>query len=105
MGVYKLKKEGKPGKIWWINYTCDGQQVRESTGTPSKKRAEQILAKRQAEILEDRFDIRDTKQSPLLDKFVGTEENAGVYLKHSKLNKKPQTYRRDTILVRHLCDS
>ena len=100
MGVYRPKDR----KVWWVSYTYQGQQVRESTGTPSKKRAEQLLTKRKAEIFEDRFDIRNTKECPTLAKFAGMEDEPGVYLKHSKLNKKPQTYRRDTILIRHLVD-
>lgn len=89
--VYKL------GKIWWVTYYAEGKRVRESTRTPSKKRAEQLLAKRQAEIFEGRFNIQDTKPSPRFDKF------AAKYLKtYSKQNKRPSTHDRDRSLIAHL---
>jgi hypothetical protein len=44
MGVFKR------GGIWWIDYRYQGRRIRESTGTSSRKRAEQLLTKRQAEV-------------------------------------------------------
>ncbi len=87
----------KRGEYWWIDYSYAGKRVRESTRSTSKKRALQILAKRTAAVVEDRFDIRATKQTPTLAQY------AIEYLQYySRLNKKPQTYRRDQILVKQL---
>lgn len=51
MGVYKR------GKTWYIDYYLPGgKRQREKAGT-SKKLADQLFAKRQAEILEGKFDV------------------------------------------------
>jgi integrase len=49
MGVFKR------GAAWHIRYTANGRIVRESTGAESKRLAEQILAKRKAQVAEGRF--------------------------------------------------
>ncbi|NIO29884.1 MAG: hypothetical protein GTO29_15175 [Candidatus Latescibacteria bacterium] len=91
MGVYKR------GKYWWINYSFAGQCFRESTHTTSKKRAIQLLAKRQAAIFEERFGIRQIQPSPFF------AEYADLYLKtYSKSNKKPSSHRRDLLSISHL---
>ncbi len=91
MGIFKR------GEYWWIDYSYAGKRIRESTRSTSKKRALQILAKRTAAVVEDRFDIRTTKQTPTLELY------ANEYLQYySRQNKRPQTYRRDQILVKHL---
>lgn len=91
MGVFKR------GTYWWIDYVYQGRRVRESTGTASKRRAEQLLAKRQTEVLEDRFDIASTVRPVLF------AEVASEYLEvYSQQNKRPRTFQRDQILVKHL---
>src|SRR5947207_2615485 len=49
MGVFKR------GTTWQIRYTVNGRTLRESTGAESKRLAEQILAKRKAQVAEGRF--------------------------------------------------
>ena len=51
MGLYKVKGSKK----WWMSFTVGGQQVRESTGTTVKRLAEDILRKRQTEVVEGRY--------------------------------------------------
>ena len=89
----------KRGKVWWITYYHGSERVRESTGTPSKKRAEQLLTKREAQMFEGRFRIQDTKPSPFFSGF------ARVYLSSSAVNKRPRTYERDQTLIKHLSAS
>lgn len=43
MGVYKRDN------TWWVSYTYQGKQIRESSGTPSRRRAEQLLTKREGD--------------------------------------------------------
>ena len=62
----------KRGETWWIDYNYNGERIRESTGTSSKKRAQQLLAKRMVAIFEDRFNIHDTKGSPRFSDFEAT---------------------------------
>ena len=64
MGVYKR------GNVWWIRYTCHGEQIRESTKTPSKKVAEKLLARRETQILENRFNIALVKSSPWFSEYA-----------------------------------
>ena len=53
MGHYKR------GDIYWISYSYQGKQYRESTGTDNKHFARDLLAKRQVEIREQRlFDVK-----------------------------------------------
>ena len=56
----------KRGEIYWLAYKAIGGVVRESTGTPDRKLAEAVLAKRRAEVFEGRWTgrLRDT-QTPL----------------------------------------
>ncbi|MBT8402059.1 MAG: hypothetical protein KJO98_16405, partial [Rhodothermia bacterium] len=91
MGLFKR------GRIWWVAYWHGGQRIRESAGTTSKKRAQQLLAKREAEVFEGRFNLSSAKSSPRFSDF------AEEYLKeYSKVNKQPSTYARDVTLVGHL---
>src|ERR671922_241187 len=53
MGHYKR------GDIYWVSYSYQGKQYRESTGTDNKHFARDLLAKRQVEIREQRlFDVK-----------------------------------------------
>ena len=57
MGVY-LRKYRKTGrKIWWISYTYNRQQIWESSHSTSKRVAERLLAMRQAEVAESRYNL------------------------------------------------
>ena len=38
------------GALWWIRYSVGGKRYRESTGSTSRREAEKILARRQAEL-------------------------------------------------------
>src|SRR5713226_9249342 len=53
----------KRGDIYWIAYKAVGRVIRESTGTPDRKLAEAVLAKRRAEVFEGRWTgrLRDVK--------------------------------------------
>lgn len=52
MGVYQR------GENWYIDFTFKGQRIRESIG-PSRKGAEKVIAKKKAEIAENKFlDVR-----------------------------------------------
>ena len=89
-----FRKNGK----WYIDYYFEGQRMRECAGE-TKKMAQDALATRKAEILQGRFQWRG-KQAPVNFKEFAEEE----YLPYSKDKKGPNTYRRDQILIKHLCD-
>lgn len=92
MGVFKR------GEHWWIDYYYQGRRIRESTGTTSKKRAEQLLAKRDTEVFEGRFAFAPKAATPPFNAF------ATAYLgEFSKHNKKRSSFRRDVGIVKNLC--
>jgi hypothetical protein len=64
VGVYirKYRKSGR--KIWWFSYTAAGRQIFETSHSTSKRFAERLLAIRQAEVAEGRFEM--LKASPKL---------------------------------------
>lgn len=91
MGVFKR------GDVWWIDYRFQGRRLRESTGTSSRKRAEQLLAKRQAEVFEGRFAFAPQASVPNFQDF------ASAYIEDfSTHNKKRSSLRRDVGIVRNL---
>ena len=87
MGVYKR------GSNWCIDYYVDGRRIRETVGK-SKTQAEKVLQVRKAEILTGKFQLKDTKKSPLFDIF------ANEYLDWAKLHKK--SWKRDRDSIKHL---
>lgn len=79
MGIYKREK------IWYIDYYLPGgKRTREAAGT-SKKLAEQLLAKRKAEILDGKFDVNRP------DAILFTEF-AEEFLEYAQTTKKEKTY-------------
>jgi integrase len=91
MGVYKR------GAFYWLDYYYAGRRIRESTTVTTKRRAEQLLAKRKAEVFEGRFNVETVKPGPIFEEF------AEVYLEnYSKPNKAPQSYRRDQTSLKNL---
>jgi len=90
MSVYKR------GKNWYIDFTFQRERVREMIG-PSRKIADAVIAKRKAEIAENKF--LDVRKEPDPVRFY---DFAKEYLQWSKANKKPSTYNRDLSLMRQL---
>ena len=90
MSVYKR------GENWYIDFTFKGQRIRKSIG-PSRKGAEAVIAKKKAEIAENKF--LDVRKEPDPVKF---HEFAKEYLQWGKANKKESTYDGDILRMRHL---
>ncbi len=84
------------GENWYIDFYFKGQRVRECIG-PSRKGAEAVIAKKKAEIAENKF--LDKRKDPDPIKF---HDFAKEYLQWSKTNKKESTYYGDLIMMRHL---
>ncbi len=83
MAVYKR------GKNWCVDFTFHGQRIREMIG-PSRKTAQAVIAKKKAEIAENKF--LDVRKDPDPVKFY---DFAKEYLQWAKANKKPSSHRRD----------
>ena len=90
MAIYKR------GNNWYVDFTFHGQRIREMIG-PSRKGAEKVIAKRKAEIAENKF--LDKRKEPEPIKFY---DFAKEYLQWAKTNKKPSTFNRDLSLMRQL---
>lgn len=82
------------GNNWYIDFTFHGQRIREMIG-PSRKGAEKVIAKRKAEIAENKF--LDKRKEPDPIKFY---DFAKEYLQWAKANKKPSSYQRDLYTMR-----
>lgn len=78
MGVFKNKKDN----WYWIDYYYEGRRKRERI-SPSKKVAENVLAKRKTEIAENRFLDKNKIER------IKFRDFASIYLNnHSKANKR-----------------
>lgn len=84
------------GKNWYIDFTFHGERIREMIG-PSRKGAEKVIAKRKAEIAENKF--LDVRKEPEPISFY---DFAKEYLQWAKANNKPSSYIRDLSLMRQL---
>jgi len=84
------------GKNWYIDFTFHGERIREMIG-PSRKGAEKVIAKRKAEIAENKF--LDVRKDPDPISFY---DFAKEYLQWAKANKKPSSYIRDLSMMRQL---
>jgi len=90
MGVYQR------GDNWYIDFTFKGQRVRESIG-PSRKGAEKVIAKKKAEIAENKYlDIRKDPDP------VTFHEFCKQYVQWAKANKKASTISKDISIMRLL---
>jgi integrase len=92
------KREGKKGVTWCISYYVNGKQVRETVGHHkngvTERQAKEALKSREGAIVQGKFDIAQTKVSPLFSKVMKE------YLEWSRSNKK--AYKRDITSSKHL---
>jgi hypothetical protein len=86
MGVYRRSDNGRKSKVWSMSYFKDGRQHRESTGSPNKRVAKQVLALRKAQVLEDRWNLPRSR-SPRLGRWMED------FLKSVALEKTRSRYR------------
>jgi hypothetical protein len=55
------------GHIWWLRYRVNGREHRESSHSTSRREAEKLLAKRQAELSVGILTAPDTKRGTFTD--------------------------------------
>ncbi len=86
----------KRNKVWWMNFVCQGRQVRRSTGTTDKRLADAILAKIKVQIAEGRyFETREEQERTF-------GEMMDRYLKERAVLKAPKSHLRDRQALNHL---
>ena len=84
------------GENWYIDFRFKGQRVRESIG-PSRKGAEKVIAKKKAEIAENKYlDVRKEPDPITFHDF------AIEYWKWAKANHKPSSWQRELSNLRTL---
>ncbi len=86
----------KRGENYYIDFWFHGKRHREMIG-PSRKGAEKIIAKRKAEIAENKFLDKKKELPP-----VNFHEFAKEYMTFSKANKKPSSFKSDLQKMRML---
>ena len=84
------------GKNYYIDFTFDGERIRERIG-PSRKGAQKVIEKKKAEIAENKF--LDKRKDPEPLRF---HDFAREYLKWARANKKPSTYNGDIFRMMQL---
>ena len=90
MGLFKRKQ------VWWMSFTYQGRQIRQSTETRKKKLAEKVLRKILIRIDEDRFfDVLQERERTLGDLMTR-------YRSECSINKVPQSQARDGQMLNHL---
>jgi integrase len=90
MSIYQRRKN------WYIDFTFHGQRIREMIG-PSRKGAEKVIAKRKAEIAENKFLDKRRELDP-----ISFYDFAKEYLQWAKANKKPSSWDREISTMRRL---
>ena len=84
------------GENWYIDFTFKGQRIRESIG-PSRKGAEKVIAKKKAEIAENKYLDKRKEPDPIKFHEFGKE-----YLQWAKANMKPSSWSRELSTMRRL---
>lgn len=92
LGVYSRKKQDG-AVLWYIDFYVDGKRVRERVGE-SKTQAKAVLQKRKGEVVTGKFQLKDTRKTPLLSEF------ANDYLTWAKQHKR--SWSRDEHSLKHL---
>lgn len=90
MGVYKR------GDNWYMDFTFHGHRVREMIG-PSRKGAEKVIAKRKAEIAENKFLDKRKELKP-----ITFHEFAKEFLEWARVNHKASSRTRELSNMRTL---
>lgn len=83
------------GHVWYLDYFLNGRRVRKSV-SKSKKMAELALKEVEIQIAKGEF------LGVIENNRMTFDELSVEYLKFSRANKRPQVYRRDTIIVKNL---
>lgn len=69
MGLYRR------GKIWWMSFVHEGRQVRVSTGTSDRRKAEEVLGEVRRQVRDRRYRVTLEEQhrtfGDLMDRFLG----------------------------------
>lgn len=85
------------GKSWYYDFIHKGQRYTGSFGHVSRTVAKEELARKKAEVVEERLNPAKARKSPRFDLF------AAEYLDWVRTNFKPETYRRLSSQSARLC--
>lgn len=91
MGLFRRTWTDRKGKVhltkaWWLSLVIDGKQHFESTGATNKRRAQEILDVRRAQVAQGRFDLLK-KHGPRLkdwaEKYLATVQHPNTRRRYS----------------------
>jgi Phage integrase, N-terminal SAM-like domain len=82
------------GKSWYYDFKCRGERYTACIGAVSKTVAKEILAKKKAEAVEERYELPFKKPSPMFEDMV--EE----YLRYYEANRRPRSAERHSTAYR-----
>jgi integrase len=85
------------GKTWYFDFVHKGQRYTGSFSQVSRTVAKEELARKKAEVLEQKLNPAKARKSPRFDLF------AAEYLDWVRTNFKPETYRRLSYQTARLC--
>jgi integrase len=97
MGLFKRIDRDKNGKVvstnnvWWISFSVAGRQKRESSFSTNKRVAQNLLAMRQAQVLEGRLQLpksRPPKFQEWTERFLETIRHPATKARYSSSIKK-----------------
>ena len=78
----------KRGNVWWVKYYCNGRCFRESSGSPKKAVAKNLLDKREGDVVQGRFfGVQYDKTT--------YDELAEAFLQDYRINKKKSLSRAE----------
>jgi hypothetical protein len=55
------------GRIWWVRYKVNGKPYDESSGSGDRRKAEKLLARREAELGLGQFTAPDVKRTTIIE--------------------------------------
>src|SRR5215813_1610050 len=98
--IYQRTKIGPDGKkqilrTWWLDYSCEGKRIRESSGTTDRAEARRLLQQRIGQIADGKF------TGPAADR-VTFEDLAEMLLTDYKVNEKKSLADTERRVRKHL---
>src|SRR5690349_20780032 len=94
MSLYKKAKNGKKGKVWWMNFWWDGKHIQESTRCTNKRDAEAIERARRTQLAKGEVGIEDREPEPEPEPMLTFTEAMAKFLVWHESVSRESTHKR-----------
>jgi|SRR5215216_732878 len=94
MSLYKKAKNGKKGKVWWMNFWWDGKHVQESTRCTNKRDAEAIERARRTQLAKGEVGIEERELDPEPEPMMTFSEAVTKFLAWHQSTSRASTHKR-----------